>query len=109
MKDRKFLMPDGRTEEAYLRDYHSFLEQVASGTPPAKEELAASPLVYNWKIEEVIYTSGERCVHVFGYFEGHPYIGDNTYGRTSPLLQLDRGMTWARCRSRIYRLRDPMK
>lgn len=107
MNDRDIIMPDGRTGDAYLRDYELILQQVASGTPPAEEELARAPLVFNWKIEEVVYTSGERYRHIFGNFEGHPFIVDQSYGRTSPLLQLDRGMTWARCRSRVYRLRDP--
>lgn len=107
MSDRDFRVPDGRTLDAYMRDYNLMLEQIASGSPPAQEDLSAAPLISNWKIEEVIYTSGERYRHIFGNFEGHPFIVEGTYGRTSPLLQLDRGMTWARCRSRVYRLRDP--
>jgi len=107
MSDRDFKVPDGRTLDAYMRDYKLMLEQIASGSPPAQEDLSAAPLISNWKIEEVIYTSGERYRHIFGNFEGHPFIVEGTYGRTSPLLQLDRGMTWARCRSRVYRLKDP--
>jgi hypothetical protein len=107
MKDREWTVPDGRTLENYLRDYNLMLEQIASGTPPTHEELSVAPLITNWKIEEVIYTSGERYRHIFGNFVGHPFIGEGTYGRTSPLLQLDRAMTWARCRSRIYRLLEP--
>ncbi|WP_313555840.1 hypothetical protein [Agrobacterium cavarae] len=107
MSDREFTMPDGRSLEAYLRDYHLMLEQIASGSPPELEELSEAPLIRNWKIEEVIYTTGERYRHIFGNFEGHPFILEGGYGRTSPLLQLDRGMTWARCRSRVYRLQEP--
>lgn len=107
MSDQDFYMPDGRTLDAYMRDYDLLLEQIASGSPPTQEDLSAAPLISNWKIEEVIYHSGERYRHIFGNFEGHPFIVESSYGRTSPLLQLDRGMAWARCRSRVYRLKDP--
>ncbi|MBB3979569.1 hypothetical protein GGQ64_004813 [Rhizobium azooxidifex] len=107
MNDWEMTAPDGRTLETYLRDYNLMLEQIASGTPPTQEELSAAPLITHWKIEEVIYTSGERYRHIFGNFEGHPFIVEGGFGRTSPLLQLDRGMTWARCRSRVYRLQEP--
>lgn len=108
MSDQELIMPDGRTAETYLRDYRLMLEQIASGTPPTDEERSNAPLIYNWKVEEVIYTSGERFRHIFGHFEGHPFIPEGNYGRTSPLLRLDRGMTWARCRSRVYRLKEPL-
>ncbi|WP_276120054.1 DUF6634 family protein [Pararhizobium qamdonense] len=108
MNDREFAMPDGRSAEEYLRDYRLTLEQIASGTPPTEDELSQAPLISNWIIDEVCYTSGERYRHIFGNFHDHPFISVGGYGRTSPLLQLDRDMTWARCRSRVYRLSDPL-
>lgn len=103
-----FMMPDGRTAEKYMEDYLRMLAQIASGDPPTDRELSEAPLVFSWLIDEVDYGAGERHRHIFGYLEGHPFIPDGNYGRTSPLLQLDSGMTWARCRSRVYRLREPV-
>ncbi len=101
-------MPDGRTAEQYTEDYQQMLEQIASGIPPTDEDLSLAPLIFRWLVDRVDYGAGEQYLHVFGFFEGHPFIQDGHYGRTSPLLQLDRGMTWARCRSRVYRLREPL-
>lgn len=103
-----FMMPDGRTAEKYMEDYLRMLAQIASGDPPTDRELSEAPLVFSWLIDEVDYGAGERHRRIFGYLEGHPFIPDGNYGRTSPLLQLDNGMTWARCRSRVYRLREPV-
>jgi hypothetical protein len=101
-------MPDGRTFEAYVEDYRRMLEQIASGTRPSDEELSRAPLISGWIVDEIDYGSGLRHKHIFGSFEGHPFIAEGSYGRTSPLLQLDRGLEWARCRSRVYRLRDAL-
>ncbi len=107
MTESNFRMPDGRTIEEYLRDYGLTLDKIASGTPPSETELFEVPFVDHWYIEEVFYTTGERYRHIFGLFEGHPFICDGTFGRTSPVLQLDRSLAWARCRSRIYKLGQP--
>ncbi|MGF9565104.1 hypothetical protein AAIH70_16445 [Neorhizobium sp. BT27B] len=109
MTEHDVRMPDGRSLEEYLRDYGLTLDKIASGQVPTETELVDAPLVVNWFIEEVFYTSGERHRHIFGYFEGHPFILDGTMGKTSPLLQLDRGRKWARCRSRIYKLGEPLR
>ncbi|WP_275782633.1 DUF6634 family protein [Pararhizobium gei] len=108
MNDREIIMPDGRTVEEYIRDYRQMLERIASGTPPTEQALDDAPLISKWKVDEVVYVSGERHRHIFGHFKGHPFIKEGTYGRTSPLLQLDRELRWARCRSRIYRLEEPL-
>lgn len=102
-------MPDGRTVEAYLEDYRQILEHIASGVRPAADELDSAPVISRWRVEDVDFGSGERHKHIFGFFEGHPFISDGNFGRTSPLLQLDPENTWARCRSRVYRLREPLR
>lgn len=109
MTERDFRMPDGRSIEQYLKDYGLTLERIASGDLPTEKELLDAPFIRDWSIEEVFYTTGERYRHIFGCFERHPFIGDGTLGRTSPLLQLDRSLAWARCRSRIYKLGQPRR
>ncbi len=102
------LMPDGRTVEAYIDDLNRLLDAIQRGVPPTDDQLAAAPLIHSWTVQEVIELHGEGYRRIVGVFEGHPYIGAGCPGHTSPLLQLDRELRWARCRSRVYRLTDPL-
>ncbi len=104
MRSPDSLMRDGRTLAQYLDDYRRMMDLIARGTPPTLEELADAPLVFNWTLGDAEDPNGHRYRHILGYFDGHPYLSSGTFGHTSPLLQLDPGMRWARCRSRLYRL-----
>jgi len=64
---------------------------------PQPEELAGAPLLENWSFDPPI-ASG-----MAGYVWGHPTLGDG-HVRTTPVVILDSGQTWARTISRFYRL-----
>ena len=58
------------------------------------------PTVHGWRIAEL----GGREVLTADLVTGHPSLGDDRLGRSSPLIWVDERIGWARTTSRYYRL-----
>ena len=65
-------------------------------------DLSGAPALDDWKV----VCDGENAFLV-GVVSGHPRIQDGRMTRTSLLVAMNRGKTWARTLSRFYRLYAP--
>ncbi len=103
-------MPDGRSVLRYSSDLRVALSRLAGGEGPSRKEVDAAPTISLWFVQRVIPEDrdDEPFFRLVGRFAGHPYIGEGRLAHTSPLLGLDHDLRWAWCRSRVYRLIDPL-
>ncbi len=70
---------------------------------PTVAEFEAAPIIQGWLIEEQA-EGGHPWL--YGWFFGHPDIGEGEHGHTPPLVQMDEMMPprWVRTDSQLYRL-----
>lgn len=82
------------------------LVSLLNGKAPAEEDLMSAPVIEGWLVKErPLARFGPQ---VWGWFYGHPTVGEGNYGHSSPVTQLDLSTPprWARTESRLYRLGD---
>ncbi len=85
---------------ARLRRLADDLERIAGGHHPGVDELKDAPLLMEWM------AFAAPAPHLVGIVLGHPEIPDGHVCRTSELFSLNREQSYARTRSRFYRLGD---
>jgi hypothetical protein len=86
---------------AKIRILADDLERIAAGTAPTAAELAAAPVMFDWR--SVLSPAGLR---LFGRVTGHPRLG-NTDAMTSQVWAAGGDGTWIRTLSRFYKLGEP--
>lgn len=71
---------------------------------PTVAEFDAAPIIEGWLIEG--QAEGGPRAWLYGWFFGHPDIGDGEHGHTSPIVQVDDMVSprWVRTENRLYRL-----
>ncbi|PZQ19259.1 MAG: hypothetical protein DI565_02475 [Ancylobacter novellus] len=74
------------------------IEALGGGAP----DLADAPALDHWRL-----VRDEESAFLIGIVTGHPRIADGRLTRTSQLVAMNRGRTWARTLSRFYRLYAP--
>lgn len=84
-------------KEVDITDALGALSEAERG--PTPEDLADAPYLNPYRLED----HGDGIQHLYGRVEGHPSI-DDPYVTTSPVLAFDPDASWARTRSRWYRL-----
>lgn len=80
------------------------LVSLLNGKAPTEEELQAAPLIEGWLLKErPLARFGPQ---IWGWFYGHPTVGEGNYAHSSPITHLDLSTMprWARTESRLYRL-----
>jgi hypothetical protein len=76
------------------------------GEWPSKDQMAAAPILSNWKVDAFQNFRGEYLMILTGNAEDHPILG-NCEIKTSPLLWIDKDRRVARTMSRLYALGSP--
>ena len=70
-----------------------------AGEVPSARELADAPVLSQWFVQ----TARDGVLLLAGDCIGHPRLGSQ-WITTSPLIYIAKDRTWARTRSRLYRL-----
>ncbi|CAO4185113.1 DUF6634 family protein [Methylorubrum aminovorans] len=90
-------------EAVRLESALAAFDRLIAGSPPTRDELAAAPLLTEWR-RTLVPTPEPALV---GRVEGHPLLPGSRRVVTSRLLVLDESAGWARSLSRLYRLESP--